>query len=642
MAKTQEALLGEVVSLLRKQNALSTRDRLRESEEAKRQEKLTNTTTETQGTTATIVDSATDFQRRFLAGQAKTIVDRKTGNAPTGDTQDEIRDSLVKSDAVIPSSLNNIFLRLGTILSVQQETLKLFYRGFNLDVKKISDDKKFRLKAIRDANEKRLEGIKGPGATAAGFGSRFDGFDISDADIVDGDGMSPLSAGLIGASSTGIGAALLLKMKKIKKFLGIGTKFGFKRTMMARFGLLGKNLFKGRPLTAKQASMAKNPRMWPFLLAAIVATSFLNDSTQAEKEFAEEATPGGSPNDDSTVNSMLDKSLSAVNTGLNVWIGYSIANFVSRKILKKTLFQAAKAMLIRAGASAAGRTLGSFALRGLMAVGLGGAAFSAPVWGGILLAAYAGYKLMQWSTAMSHMDEMERETPVMTDATRHPPIPTDKIIAPSELISAKMMNAVDIANAPSSMMNGQQMMRSRDQAFVLLNGTPIGVRRQTVYNELIKKGWKKSELNALMKERGLPAISTMPPPRVPDMFLKSNIAKIGSYVSPDIYNRGNGRVSARQLQLQQIMTGNMSFSTADGPMMKFDMVPTWFKKIEDQLTPSDSSDSSILVTGNDSSTTTTNSEIKIFNSYEPSWGGATSEAYERHTTFGGNGAGNWF
>ena len=312
--------------------------------------------------------------------------------------------------------------------------------------------------------------------------------------------MSPLSAGLIGASSTGIGAALLLKMKKIKKFLGIGSKFGFKRTMMARFGLLGKNLFKSRPLTAKQASMAKNPRMWPILLAAIVASSFINDSAQAEKEFAEEATPGGSPNDDSTVNSMLDKSLSAVNTGLNVWIGYSIANFVSKKILKKTLFQAAKAMLIRAGASAAGRTLGSFALRGLMAVGLGGAAFSAPVWGGILLAAYAGYKLMQWSTAMSHMDEMERETPVMTDATRHPPIPTDKIIAPSELISAKMMNAVDIANAPGSMMDGQQMMRSRDQAFVLLNGTPIGVRRQTVYNELIKKGWKKSELNALMKD----------------------------------------------------------------------------------------------------------------------------------------------
>ena len=231
MAKTQEALLGEVVSLLRKQNALSTRDRLRESEEAKRQEKMA-----TQGEVAgeqqsNIIDGAQDFQRRFLAGQAKTIVDRKTGNAPTGDNQGLIRDSLTDEKAIIPSTLLNIFNRLGTIKSIQQETLNLFYRGFNLDVKKIADDKKFRLKSIRDANEKRLEGIKGPGATAAGFGSRFDGFDISDAEIADGDGMSPLSAGLIGASSTGIGAALLLKMKKIKKFLGIGSKFGFKRRL---------------------------------------------------------------------------------------------------------------------------------------------------------------------------------------------------------------------------------------------------------------------------------------------------------------------------------------------------------------------------------------------------------------------------
>ncbi len=638
MAKTQEALLGEVVSLLRKQNALSTRDRLRESEEAKRQEKIAAQGEVAGEQQSNIIDGAQDFQRRFLAGQAKTIVDRKTGNAPTGDGQQSMVESLKNIKNILAGQMQfweSLIENQKTLIGVQNNS-------FKLDKKKLIDDKKFRLKGIRDANEKRLEGIKGPGATAAGFGSRFDGFDISDAEIADGDGMSPLSAGLIGASSTGIGAALLLKMKKIKKFLGIGTKFGFKRTMMARFGLLGKNLFKGRPLTAKQASMAKNPRMWPILLAAIVATSFLNDSTQAEKEFAEEATPGGSPNDDSTVNSMLDKSLSAVNTGLNVWIGYSIANWVSKKILKKTLFQAAKAMLIRAGASAAGRTLGSFALRGLMAVGLGGAAFSAPVWGGILLAAYAGYKLMQWSSAMSQMDEMERETPVMTDATRHPPIATGGITAPSELISAKMMNAVDIANAPNSMMDGIQRMRNRDQAFVLLNGTPIGARRQAVYKALIAKGWKKSELDAIMKEKGLPPISTMPPPRVPDMFLKSNIAKIGSYVEPDIYNRNGIRMSARQLQLQQIMTGNMSFSTADGPMMKFDMVPTWFKKIEDSITPSDSSDGSILVTGNDSSTTTTNSEIKIFNSYEPSWGGATSEAYERHTTFGGNGAGNWF
>ena len=111
MAKTQEALLGEVVSLLRKQNALSTRDRLRESEEAKRQEKMA-----TQGEVAgeqqsNIIDGAQDFQRRFLAGQAKTIVDRKTGNAPTGDNQGLIRDSLTDEKAIIPSTLLNIFNR---------------------------------------------------------------------------------------------------------------------------------------------------------------------------------------------------------------------------------------------------------------------------------------------------------------------------------------------------------------------------------------------------------------------------------------------------------------------------------------------------------------------------------------------------
>ena len=76
MAKTQEALLSEVVQLLRKQNALSTRDRLRETEEAKRQEKLTATTTDTSATTGMMIDSATDFQRRYLAGQAKTLTDK--------------------------------------------------------------------------------------------------------------------------------------------------------------------------------------------------------------------------------------------------------------------------------------------------------------------------------------------------------------------------------------------------------------------------------------------------------------------------------------------------------------------------------------------------------------------------------------
>lgn len=653
MAKTQEALLSEVVQLLRKQNALSTRDRLRETEEAKRQEKLTATTTDTSATTGMMIDSATDFQRRYLAGQAKTLTDKALGNKPTGTAQDLQVAEALKSNSFLKGAttgvLTNIYERLGTTNSILRETHNLFFRSFNQDRKQIVKDNKFRLKSIRDANEKRLEGIKGPGANAAGFGGRFNNFDISDADIVDGgdDGMSPLTAGVIGAGSTGIGAALLLKMKKIKKFLGIGTRFGFKRTMMARFGLLGKNLFAKRGLSAKNMKLAKNPRMWPLLLAAVVATSFLNDSAKAEKEFAEEATAGGSPNGDGASGpqeTLMEKSLSAANTGLNVWIGYSIANWVSKKMLKKTLFQAAKAMLIKAGASTAGRTLGAFALRGLLAVGLGGAAFSAPVWGGILLAAYAGYKLLQWSTAMTDIQKMETEPGHNTDATRHPPMPTAGIIAPTELISAKMLNAVDIASAPGSMMDGIQANQNKMEALALLRGTPIGARRQAVYKALIAKGWKKSELDMIMKERGLPDISTMPAPKVPDMFLKSNLAKIANYVSPDIYNRGNGRVSARQLQLSQQMAGGKVFGSPDGPLLKPFMNGMEYKSSADLLlAPGETKRGSgdvIIKSLNSGSADVI--EIKNYNTYEPSWGGATGEAYERHSTFGGNGAGNWF
>ena len=66
-------LLQEVVGQLRKLNAGSIRDRLREAEEAKRAEQiaLQGETQEIQQ--ETIVSSTEDFRRRFIAGQAKTL-----------------------------------------------------------------------------------------------------------------------------------------------------------------------------------------------------------------------------------------------------------------------------------------------------------------------------------------------------------------------------------------------------------------------------------------------------------------------------------------------------------------------------------------------------------------------------------------
>lgn len=72
--KTQESLLGEVVQLLRKQNQLSTRDRLKEAEESKRQQKadeaILNPNAKTSATGEPIVNDTVDFKRRIKANIA--------------------------------------------------------------------------------------------------------------------------------------------------------------------------------------------------------------------------------------------------------------------------------------------------------------------------------------------------------------------------------------------------------------------------------------------------------------------------------------------------------------------------------------------------------------------------------------------
>ena len=69
--KTQESLLGEMIQLLRKQNQLTTRDRLKEAEEVKRLEKQDEerdlVTMDGQGN---IIDSREDFGRRIKANIA--------------------------------------------------------------------------------------------------------------------------------------------------------------------------------------------------------------------------------------------------------------------------------------------------------------------------------------------------------------------------------------------------------------------------------------------------------------------------------------------------------------------------------------------------------------------------------------------
>jgi hypothetical protein len=91
--KTQETLLIEVVQLLRKQNKLSVRDRLREAEESKRAEKMQAMSEVAEENQIGIISGTEDFQRRFLAGQAKTFTDSATKDTPKGPIQRAILES---------------------------------------------------------------------------------------------------------------------------------------------------------------------------------------------------------------------------------------------------------------------------------------------------------------------------------------------------------------------------------------------------------------------------------------------------------------------------------------------------------------------------------------------------------------------
>jgi hypothetical protein len=105
MAKDEATLLSEIVGLLRKQNQLSTRDRLREAEEAKRQEKATATTEAGISMSEEIQLQGVAFMDRFIAGQAKTAMDRLTGDKPTK-TMQEVGNTLTGINRVLLTDIS--------------------------------------------------------------------------------------------------------------------------------------------------------------------------------------------------------------------------------------------------------------------------------------------------------------------------------------------------------------------------------------------------------------------------------------------------------------------------------------------------------------------------------------------------------
>ena len=120
MAKNEATLLGEIVGLLRKQNQLSTRDRLREAEEAKRTEALTEEQRGGVSMAQELQLQGVAFMDRFVAGQAKTAMDRLTGdqarsshqisgNALTSINRTLLTDISMSLDNAFPNHAGDLF-----------------------------------------------------------------------------------------------------------------------------------------------------------------------------------------------------------------------------------------------------------------------------------------------------------------------------------------------------------------------------------------------------------------------------------------------------------------------------------------------------------------------------------------------------
>ena len=309
MAKKEQniMLLQEVVGQLRKLNATSVRDRLREAEEAKRAEKIALQGEEQLETEGLVVNAQEDFRRRFVAGQAKTFTDSaltKTG----GKKRDNRRDKLLAQIAgvggtglavsgtaaveagALTAPLTNNFYEQG----VRAITFTIGKTNELINIL-IADNRNWRADQLKNFNtsqrlarENRLEGIKLGGRGAAGMG--IGGMGGVGADDLNQEGF--FDEGTMGnikaAAAGGLAATALGAFARFRKWFGFGTKRKFAATMALRFKIAGRKLFKGKKLSAKQTGMLKNPRLWPLITAGLLVASFVgaaNDLNEPEVDI---------------------------------------------------------------------------------------------------------------------------------------------------------------------------------------------------------------------------------------------------------------------------------------------------------------------------------------------------------------------
>ena len=319
MAKKDNiGLLTEIVGQLRTLNRHSVRDQLRENEAIKRQEALTGQTEEQTEGQGLLISDAQDFQRRFIAGQAKTFTDKalqKQGSkldeqvkireagelgtdflASIGAELMHVRQILEGPHKTLPDLSRPIegplLENVNPAIDVEtarhtlemQESLKLlehhatkegslFVADVNLlDYFKGRDDELDRQRNtdLRSAEERRREMIRLAGKGAGGMGAGMDGMDEDGGGTFLGKLWS--NKGDI-AKGVGAGAGLLW-WRKIAGWFGYKNDSLLKRIVfrMQLWGEWLRNKFGGRALRANPTAAAGLRSGNRFIMIGAVAT----------------------------------------------------------------------------------------------------------------------------------------------------------------------------------------------------------------------------------------------------------------------------------------------------------------------------------------------------------------------------------
>ncbi len=245
---------------------------------------------------------------------------------------------------------------------------------------------------LRSAEERRREAIRNAGAGAGGIGAGMGG-GFGDDEEGDGGGLMDWIADNPGKTAGGAGLTLAAIFRK---WFGFGTKAGFIKTMRGRFATLGAKLFpksKYGFVGPKLMAQKGNPRMWPSIFAAGIATMFFQSTDELADEFSE-----GEGDEGATPAGYTDPEDGGVFTTANVLTAAVWAPIIYKSAIKTKIGQGMKTALTKSYSGAPKGTARNFIWKRMLAGGiskLGGRALAAAFgpWG---MAAYIAWGIIDW------------------------------------------------------------------------------------------------------------------------------------------------------------------------------------------------------------------------------------------------------